>query len=295
MPRRRNGRLFKIAVAVSLALLSACGGGSSPTSNATPPTPPPTTQPPATQPPATTPPPPTGTTDCPLGKGTADTTCSKTSASFVGEVEAAIELLIKQKPELFDLNDQRGAGGYHVKDAQAYYDGVVRNLQAQGGLCAGFDFQYLNVKNSNDFSDQYDILLSDGHARRGPSIYQGTCRPASFPVDPSDVIAQIRVVFYGFKCDPGVVPPLRSDKKLPMGCLGLVTATPKDKDGQDVDPRIHGDAIVWKLEDGKGVVDTHHVDGQPFNWILQPLMPGTFSFCATLQGKKGCLNAEVVP
>jgi hypothetical protein len=204
-------------------------------------------------------------------------------------------LLAKQEPDLFDLRDQRGVGGYLVKDFDRYYEGVVKNLQATPGVCAGFDFVYLNVKNANDFSDQFDILTSSGHARRGASAYQGSCYPANFPVDPKDVIAYVRVAFFGFSCDAGVIPPANPLGKLPQGCVGFVTATPKDKNGDDVDPRIHGQNVAWLLRDGKGVVDTHHVDGQPFNWNLQPLRLGTFSFCATLQGVEGCLNGEVIP
>jgi hypothetical protein len=171
---------------------------------------------------------------------------------------------------------------------------VVKNLQATG-VCAGFDYLYLNVKDSNRFSDQYDVLTSTGHARRGASMYQGSCYPANFPVDPQDVIAYIRVAFFGFKCDDGVIPPPNADGKLPLGCVGFVTATPKDKNGKDVDERIHGSEINWLLTEGKGVVDTHHVDGQPFNWNLQPLRLGYFRWCATLQGIEGCLNGEVIP
>ncbi len=278
-----------VFLAAALVALVACGGGgSSPTTGGTVVTPPPTTAPPAT-----TPPPPSSGSSCPLGQGTADATCYKTSATFIQQVEDAIDLLVKQKPQIFDLTDQKGAGGYLVKDVNAYYDGVVGNLQA-AGMCAGFDYVYLNVKNTNDFSDQYDVLLSDGHARRGASIYKGTCFPANFPVEAKDVIAYIRVAFYGFKCDPGVVAPANPLGKLPIGCEGYVTATPKDKNGKDVDSRIHGNEITWLLTDGKGVVDTEHVEGQPFNWTLIPRRLGTFQFCATLQGITGCLNGEVI-
>jgi hypothetical protein len=276
-----------LVVAFLGLVLSQDCGGSSPTAGGT------VSPPPTTAPPATTPPPPTST-ECALGKGTAEATCYRGKPTFLGDVDKAIELLAREQPQIFNLNDQKGPGGYLVKDVQAYYAGVVKNLQ-DAGTCAGFDYTYLNVKNSNAFSDQFDILVSDNHARRGAGSYQGTCHPANFPVDPTDVIAYIRVAFYGFKCDPGVVPPPNADRKLPIGCMGMVTATPKDRDGVDVDPRIHGNDIAWKLEDGKGVVDTHHVDGQPFNWNLQPLREGNFSFCATLQGIKGCLNGEVIP
>jgi hypothetical protein len=281
-------RVAGVVAVVFLALgpLPGCGG-SSPTGGGT------VTPPPTTAPPATTPPPPTST-DCPLGKGTANTTCYKANPSFLIAIDDSIELLAKQQPQIFDLKDQTGPGGYKVKDVQAYYAGVIKNLQ-DAGMCAGFDYNYFNVKSSNSFSDQYDILLFDNHARRGPGSYKGSCYPANFPVDPTDVIAYIRVAFFGFKCDPGIVPPPNADRKLPLGCEGYVTATPKDKNGVDVDPRIHGQDIAWKLEEGKGVVDTEHVEGQPFNWTLVPRREGEFSFCATLQGLKGCLNGVVIP
>lgn len=285
-----NRRLpFLVGLPLALLAFAACGGGSSTTGGTVTP---PTTLAPSPTPSAT---PPLGSSSCSLGKGTTDTTCYKASATFLEQVDQAIELLAKQEPDLFNLQEQRGPGGYLVKDFDRYYAGVVKNLQAAPGVCAGFDYVYLNVKNTNEFSDQFDILTSTGHARRGASTYQGSCYPANFPVDPKDVIAYIRVAFFGFSCDPGVVPPPNPLGKLPQGCVGFVTATPKDKNGDDVDPRIHGQDIAWLLRDGKGVVDTHHVDGQPFNWNLQPLRLGTFSFCATLQGVEGCLNGEVIP
>ena len=36
------------------------------------------------------------------------------------------------------------------------------------------------MKNTNAFSEQYDILLASGHMRRRPSAYRGDCRPAVF-------------------------------------------------------------------------------------------------------------------
>ena len=36
------------------------------------------------------------------------------------------------------------------------------------------------AKNSNNFSEQYDILLASGHIRRGAGSYRGVCKPALF-------------------------------------------------------------------------------------------------------------------
>src|SRR5262249_1980267 len=116
-------RVVGVVIVAFLALgpLPGCGG-SSPTGGGT------VTPPPTPAPPATTPPPPTST-DCPLGKGTANTTCYKATPSFLSALDDSIELLAKQHPEIFDLKDQTGVGGYKVKDVNAYYSGVIKNLQ----------------------------------------------------------------------------------------------------------------------------------------------------------------------
>jgi hypothetical protein len=38
----------------------------------------------------------------------------------------------------------------------------------------------MGVKVTNGYSEQYDILLADGHMRRQPSAYRGDCHPALF-------------------------------------------------------------------------------------------------------------------
>jgi hypothetical protein len=104
-----------------------------------------------------------------------------------------MDQLVQQKPQIFDLNDEYAPGtrAYKVLDHDAYFNGLVANLQA-AGLCAERDLddpfqQTLRVKNVNDFSEDFDILLSTGHMRRGKGTYRQTCAPAIFPVDrPAD-------------------------------------------------------------------------------------------------------------
>src|SRR5216684_2646806 len=83
---------------------------------------------------------PTPVSACPIGKGTLDSSCARNSGVFLKDIEAAIDLLVAQKPEIFNLNDQISAGSYRVLDVDAYYEGVVRNLQA-AGFCANFDLK----------------------------------------------------------------------------------------------------------------------------------------------------------
>jgi hypothetical protein len=74
-----------------------------------------------------------------------------------------------------------------VLDEDAYFDGVVANLVA-AGLCAERDVddpyqQTIFVKDSNSFSEEFDLVLSTGHMRRGLGAYRTTCSPAAFPVE----------------------------------------------------------------------------------------------------------------
>jgi len=171
--------------AVGLIALQAtsCGGGGSPAS-ATPPT---------TVKPTPTPLPPSGgsggATSCPLGNGTPDAGCERGSSRLMDAILAAQDLLVQQKPQIFDKSQEAGAGTgqYLVLDKNAYLNGLVSNLIA-AGYCAqrnpdDYAYQHLQVKNVNDFSENFDVLTSGDFMRRSKGIYLETCTPASFPVD----------------------------------------------------------------------------------------------------------------
>ena len=280
----------RVVLVAALAAAGGCGGGSSPT---TPPVTAPTAAPTPTPAPSATPTP--VATSCKYGMGTVDTSCSRNSPNFLGDVDAAINLLGQQHPELFNFNDTNGGDAWRVLDPDRFYAGVIANLQAKD-YCAGFDLQNLQVKNSNAFSEDYDILLSSSFVRRGASSYRQTCTPASFPLDPKDLIDSVRVAFFGFKCPDDVAIPPNGGNRLPVGCTGNVTATPKNKLNQDVDPRIHGTQITWtfELESGKPAELISYPD-QPFNKSVVGLALGNFTLCAIVKEVQGCLHGEVVP
>jgi hypothetical protein len=104
-----------------------------------------------------------------------------------------MDLLVQQKPQIFDLKDEYapGTAAYKVLDREAYLEGLVANLRA-ARLCAERDpddalQQAIRVKNASDLSEDFDILLASGHMHRGKGMYRRTCNPAAFPVDrPSD-------------------------------------------------------------------------------------------------------------
>lgn len=280
----------RVALAVGLAVaavvgINACGGSSGPT--ALPSTSP--TVPAPTPTPTPTPPTTPVAAACPLGKGTVSASCARHNGRFVSEVDAAVTQVLRDSPALFDLGDPANP---RVRDAAGYYAGVVRNLQA-AGFCANYDGAEVQVKNTNDFSEQYDVLLSDGGLRRGNGAYRLTCQPASFPLDPEDVIDSIRVAFYGIRCLDARTAPNNALGLLPLDCTGFVTATPKNRENKDVPAAVHGPTVGWSLKEGSDHVRVHD-DDQVFNKTLVGLSKGHFTLCAVVKGVEGCLHGEVI-
>jgi hypothetical protein len=104
-------------------------------------------------------------------------------------MDEAMDLLIQRKPQIFDLSEEAAPGtkAYKVLDREAYAEGLVANLRA-AGLCSERDpddamLETIRVKNSSEFSEEFDVLLSNGFMRRGPGTYRKTCTPSSFPVE----------------------------------------------------------------------------------------------------------------
>lgn len=284
---------FRPLLAVpALAALIACSGSPSSTPTVVPSVTP--SFAPVSQPPSSPSPGAPSAASCPYGPGSVTASCARHVPAFVADVDAAISQLVNERPEIFDLTRTSGEGQYYVKDPDAYYAGVIRNLQARN-FCAGFDLVELQVKNSQSFSEQYSILLSNQHVRRGDGSYRATCSPAAFPLAPEDIIDHVRVGFFGFRCADGITPPRNGERVLPIGCSGSVTATPKNYLGEDVDPRVHGDRITWSLEqEYPGVVRMDDFPGVDFNKTLTAFEKGYFTLCAEVKGVTGCLYGDVV-
>jgi hypothetical protein len=132
---------------------------------------------PAPTTPTTEPPPSSGTCSLPASH---DNGCSRTSPSFLGDVESAIDQLIREEPSLFNLNKTQGCGTCYEVLNQTRYVQRVAAIVRQRGLCSVYDGEELAVKNTNSFSDQYDILTAQGFIRRELGSYRTTCRPATF-------------------------------------------------------------------------------------------------------------------
>ena len=130
----------------------------------------------ATPTPPPTPEPPVG---CGVGPGTFNENCHRLSPAFLGQVDAAINRVVARRPDLFNMNDVRGPGGWRVLNSDQYYDEVVNELRV-AGLCAVANGGEVAVKIDNTLNDQFHIMVSSGHVRRGEASYRATCRPAWF-------------------------------------------------------------------------------------------------------------------
>jgi hypothetical protein len=232
---------------------------------------------------------PPGTFACALGPGVKDAACGAEAPVFADAVNAAVDRVIAEQLDLFPNRDITE----RVRNEEAIHVAVARILQAQG-FCAGWDLIDLQVRNSNEFSEQYDLFDHRGFLYLDPAQrVRSTCRPASFPLSAAERIHSVRVGFYGIHCPAGVTKPPNSSGRLPVGCLGHVTATPKDKFFGDVDARIHGPYVTWELEQRRGFVAMRDDENTPFNKALRAHGAGNFALCATVQGHRGCLEGIV--
>ena len=286
----RMGQGGKATMAALIATALSCGGGSSPSAPApgpspTAPAPSPSVAPSAPSSPAAT--------ACKYGMGDPDTFCTRRSPALLGDVDAAIDGVVAQHPDWFNVNDLNGPGGYKVlTDPADYHQAVVSRLQASG-FCAETDTTSVSVRTGIDFSEDYDILLATGHIRRGSGSYRQTCTPPSFPLDLSQVIAYLRVAFYSIRCPEGVAVPRNGDGKLPLGCTGFVTATAKNKDNLDVNPALVGSQIDWTLEQDGDFIHVSDFPDVAFNKIVFAANPGPFALCAEVKTFRGCQFGEV--
>jgi hypothetical protein len=115
----------------------------------------------------------------PRGPGNGEN-CPRLSPSFLKQVEAGIDELVRTEPGLFNMNKTVGcATCYEVRDWTRYTQRMAQ-IVTRNGICAHYDGEELAVKNSNSFNDQYDILTSSGAIRRELGSYRSTCSPAWF-------------------------------------------------------------------------------------------------------------------
>ncbi len=105
--------------------------------------------------------------------------CTDDAAELFTQVDTAITQTIQSHPEYFNLNDKVCDNCFRVVNVGGYIGEVLSRLAGMG-LCAIGDAEEIGVKESNAYSEQYDILTSANYTRRGMGSYRGVCRPAIF-------------------------------------------------------------------------------------------------------------------
>ncbi len=286
---RRFALVFRsAAVVLALAFVVSCGDDPAPV----------VASPPITSTPAPAPTP-TPVQGCPLGLGSPRYTCQGDVPGLLPRLNEAIDKLVQDQPELFDtVDDPSGLGAYRINNVDAFYDGVIANLNATG-LCSQRDYldnSRIVIKEDNTYSEAYDVVGRQTRILRPPQ-FVFTCTPANFPLNPGDAVARVSVSFFRYvDCPAGTVLPPPHDS-LPVGCRGTITATPRDSLGNKLPPELHGADISWFVRQGEGTIigAGPSADGVPFNLLLDGRQAGEFSVCAVVAGVTGCLNGHVLP
>lgn len=287
MIHRRVALVLCTVVAGCTLSFVSCGGGSSPTAT-------PTTLAPA---PGPTPTPAVASGTCPIGHGTPGALCQAGEGALLETIDAAIDKVVAAHPDYFVVGETRGPGQYRVRNPDGFIEGVLAILQGQG-LCAQRTpkSDKVEVKDSNDYSEEYLLISDRGYVARGKSSCEKTCTPSAFPLNVGESVARIFVGIYRFRCDAGIVPPPTYANILPIGCDALITMTPKDKNGEKVPEWLHSLNPEFWIRNGElTVIVLGELPGEPFNKWIYPKGLGAFSICAAVDGKQTCMNAQVVP
>jgi len=124
--------------------------------------------------------PPGGPLDCSPGSGTgAANQCFDGVSCFLSDVQGSINDVLSAHPEWFDYNNPTMCP--FILDMDGYMNTVVANITARGH-CAIRDpnapNEEVTVKHDNTFSENFDIVVSNGCARYGAGIYTSYCVPA---------------------------------------------------------------------------------------------------------------------
>jgi hypothetical protein len=172
----KHARALVSSTAALLATFAACSKSQSPTAPApspvaATPAPSPTPSPSPTVQGCSLPPMP----DC-SARGAGN--CCSQGYDVLGEqVYLSIRRVQEDRPELFDRDFLRRSG-----DAELVVELIARELERTHGLCASPGnpiFDEVAVKRTNEFSEQFDVIIGDGTAVNLYG-YQVTCRPARF-------------------------------------------------------------------------------------------------------------------
>lgn len=160
-----------LSLALSLLALADCGGSSpaqpAPVSTAVTPAPQPTATP---QPLSVIP-----SCRVPASNPGATASCGKSTSRLADAVNAALDRVQRERPDLFDFNDVNG--GPKIVKYDAYMTAVVAAI-GETGLYGHIDPEgEIGIKEANTHSEQWMVWTSSSYLRRK---YVMACSPATF-------------------------------------------------------------------------------------------------------------------
>jgi len=118
---------------------------------------------------------------CPLASSREVACGREPSSRYINDMAAAIDQVIKEKPELFDFVDTAVGTGWPAVRNLPNYHGAVVDAMVKKGYCAKDDGEEIAIKQgSNTLSEQFDINFQDKYVRMGQGIYRASCYPAAF-------------------------------------------------------------------------------------------------------------------
>jgi hypothetical protein len=176
----RRSSLAGLALVLGSFALVRCGG--SPPAQPAPvptvaPTPPPAPAPTPPQPLSMIPP-------CPWPESNPGPSaeCTAPKSVLANDVNAAIDRVLTERPDLFNLNDVDG--GPKILDYDRYMTAVIAAVNL-GGLCGKIDPEgEISIKQTNAFSEHFIVASKAGwNPPAGNWVrrkYVGACKPAMF-------------------------------------------------------------------------------------------------------------------
>lgn len=96
----------------------------------------------------------------------------------------------------------------------------------------------------------------------------------------------VRVGLFGQSCPQGTTPPNNGSRTILPGCTGFMTATPKDAQGLDLAPAVHGPSCVWSVFGSLNLLDA----GNPFNKDARCASPGDSNVSAVVKNVTGSVG-----
>ena len=101
--------------------------------------------------------------------------CDKSASRLGDAVNAALDRVLRERPDLFDFNDVNG--GPKILKYDAYMTAVVAAI-GETGLCGRIDPEgEIGLKQDNTHSEQWILWTSSSYVRRK---YVMACSPATF-------------------------------------------------------------------------------------------------------------------